>query len=402
MQNEDWLVFEIKVKNVVVFLLFTLIFLTGFKADYFNQIAIYNRLESPLRLMTTFGIFLYLLLYQRGRSYKVSMCISLFFGLMFLLDKYHGDYVYGMLFLSYVAIFMFIEAQLQDSFEFAVGCMAFLLGAYIVVNLLTVLLFPGGLFLSGATHNPCYLLGHRNTIVKYAIPMIAVCALWAYVKKQSRYLIYTGVFFGINLLAAFRVWSGSALVSLVLMGGVMFVALIMKKGKLSWAYIGGISLFVAVSIYRIQEKFAFLIEDILHKDMSMTGRTDFWDIGIGLLKQNMMTGVGQIQGIDLGKYLEGFFTLHSFYLDMLVRGGLVLFVAFWAVMFGVSRKISATKDATVKAIFLGCMSGYLCLGLVEPISDAVFVLLFAVLLVGYWAADRSKGNEIQSNNELYL
>lgn len=75
-----------------------------------------------------------------------------------------------------------------------------------------------------------------------------------------------------------------------------------------------------------------------------------------------------------------------------------MFLAFWGVIFITSRGIASTENYVINNIFLGCMSGYLCVGLVEPITDAVFLLLFVVLLVGYWGAEWSKQNEIQNNS----
>lgn len=398
MQISEYLIFNVKVKNVVVFLVMALIFLTGFKADYFNQIALYNRLETVLKLATVFCVFAYVFFYQRKKNFHISLLMSCYYGLMSFLDWLHGEDIQIVYLMTCVAVLVFMEAQLQDDFVLTIRYLSFFLSVYIIINLLTILKYPDGLFSSGITHNPCYLLGHRNSIVKYAIPMITSCSVWAYIKKKNYYPIYVGVVFLINLFSAYKVWSGSALIALVMMLGVTMTAYYIKRMKFKWVYFGALAAFIAISILRLQDKFAFLIEGILHKDLTMTGRTDFWDIGLPYIRQNFWMGTGKVGGEYLGGYLTSFTTLHSFYLDMLFRGGLLLFLAFWGVIFITSRGIASTENYVINNIFLGCMSGYLCVGLVEPITDAVFLLLFVVLLVGYWGAEWSKQNEIQNNS----
>ncbi|MFR3202482.1 MAG: O-antigen ligase family protein [[Clostridium] leptum] len=53
-----------------------------------------------------------------------------------------------------------------------------------------------------------------------------------------------------------------------------------------------ILLFFVIVIFRMQNLFAFLIEDILHKNLTLTGRTVIWDRTLELIGEKPILGHG--------------------------------------------------------------------------------------------------------------
>ena len=59
--------------------------------------------------------------------------------------------------------------------KYILNSLIFVLETYVVLNLLTIILFPGGLYriesYTGLYYNPAYILGHRNNAIEYFMPL---------------------------------------------------------------------------------------------------------------------------------------------------------------------------------------------------------------------------------------
>ncbi len=398
MRLERLMVFNIKVRDIVSFILITFALFVAFQPDYFSTVGFLELMNQYFRIMVIIFLIVYVFLFGWGYSFKISLIISAFYILQAFLDYYHDEDIQMNYFMMYIAISFFFELKLQENFKFTIKLLAILLGIYICINLFTVFMFPEGLFLSAVTQNPCYFLGHRNTIVKIAIPAIICESIYFSMDHKKKAKLFTALIWLINFIVEYKVWSGSGMISLAVLAAVYIITCFYPKLIMCWEiYVTGICAFLCISIFRLQDKMAFIIEDILHKDLSMTGRTNFWDIGISFIKKNFFTGTGRISSIYLGKDYVGFQTLHSFYLDTLFRGGIILTLVLTIVILYSTKNISSIKNNSQKAILNAGLAGYLCLGLVEPISDNIQALMFLIMIIGYWTVRFCNENKIEYN-----
>lgn len=116
-------------------------------------------------------------------------------------------------------------------------------------------------------------------------------------------------------------------------------------------YLGGIVLVnVGVVIFKIQEKMQYFIYIILKKDVTLSTRTDIWEIAIEKIKQAFFCGYG---GIEAGRYIQigtWKFSAHNLLLELFLLGGAIA-VAILLILIWISiRKMYCCKDKKVQYI----------------------------------------------------
>ena len=136
------------------------------------------------------------------------------------------------------------------------------------------------------------IVGHKN---QFSFVMAQTAVLWsmhAFYSPRQRYLSI-----GFVLLSLFALQKGNSGASKVLT-----VALLslwgyfgfVKKLKVQWAFVSVI-LFMIVSICLtlvITENLEFIVVDTLNKDLTLTGRTDFWPMIVEKINQHPIFGYG--------------------------------------------------------------------------------------------------------------
>lgn len=136
------------------------------------------------------------------------------------------------------------------------------------------------------------ILGHKN---QFSFFMAQTAILWlmhaAYSPKQRRLsLVFTALsFFGL-----LRGNSGASKVLMVMLISLWGYFGFVKKLKVQWAFVSVI-LFMIVSICAtivVSENIKFIVVDTLNKDLTLTGRTDFWPLIVDKINQRPILGYG--------------------------------------------------------------------------------------------------------------
>lgn len=207
--------------------------------------------------------------------------------------------------------------------------------------------FFGHLEVSGNYNN--FAFGD-NVMGYYYIPFIALCIVLDRMngEKISR---YTWIMIIFSLLSLIKAWSAKSIVGIALI--VVYVLFIYGK-KLSKLFN---PFFVIVSytlaevglvFFNIQTWFTFFIENILHKDASLTGRIGLWYNALNNINDSPIYGYGVMNGG--GIYLNTTFvgstthSSHNLILEMLMQAGFVG-LALWAlyIVLSLSRNRSNIK-----------------------------------------------------------
>lgn len=186
--------------------------------------------------------------------------------------------------------------------------------------------FFGHLDVSGNYNN--FAFGD-NVMGYYYIPFIAVCIVLDRMngEKISKYT-WTMIVF--SLLSLLKAWSAKSIVGIALI--VVYVMFIYGR-KLSKVF----NLFFVVVAYalaeiglvffNIQTRFSYIIESILHKDATLTGRTGLWYNALNNIRNSPIYGYGVMNGG--GIYLNTTFvgstthSSHNLILEMLMQTGFV-------------------------------------------------------------------------------
>ncbi|MFK4310809.1 O-antigen ligase [Bacillus sp. RC242] len=157
-----------------------------------------------------------------------------------------------------------------------------------------------------------------------------------------------------------------------------------------------IVIFFTIIVFRLQELlFGDFIINVLHKDMTFTGRTYIWNVVLNVIKKSWILGFGR--GNDIISYY--FFNLnetHNAVLEILMYSGLLGILFFLIILFVVGNKLSINKDHIISKILSFSIFAYMILGLTESVfyKKEFWILLF----ISYSVGNKIKSTDTDQNN----
>lgn len=262
----------------------------------------------------------------------------------------------------------FIEIKIKTDREELLNALAFVFFVLIIVNFITILVFPNGIYQTAKTHNPCYLLGHKNSMITTLLPGLMFITLYDACNKGKLTKI-SGIAAVLCIVSLALGKSGGGLVSCLFVSVLIFEVLILKKDKwLSTATTVIVTTLISVGMlfFNFQNNFSFIIENFFGKDATLTSRTTIWALAIEYFKAHPIWGVGH----EFWGTIASQITLsetHNFLLGILFHTGIVGVIG-WAIIFVIIGKRLEQYRNTLQASVCSCVLGaYLILGLVENI-----------------------------------
>lgn len=162
------------------------------------------------------------------------------------------------------------------------------------INLIVVILSYYAVFFlegrGGADWNG--IVGHKN---QFAFFMAQTILLWlmhvVYSRKHVGWSFFVLV---ISAIAFYKGNSGASKVLLVILISLWGYLGCVKKLQVKWAFVS-VVLFMIVGIcitILVTENLEFIFVDTLNRDMTLTGRTDFWPIVVNKINQRPLFGYG--------------------------------------------------------------------------------------------------------------
>lgn len=223
------------------------------------------------------------------------------------------------------------------SFLYIAGSVYFLLA---LVNLVTMFFFPSGLFnLEAVEHS--WFLGHKNTLIKYLIPGLYSFGLASLIERQ-KFRITWYIYLVVAVITTLIGGSSTSLVALFVFSVCYFVRNKQWKAiKIVNFYaplIYNFAFFVLIVVFRMQDKFAYLIENVLGKQLTLTGRTDLWDRMLLCIAVRPLNGYGLEATTMIQERLEYWnVSAHNILTDYLYEGG-ILCIAVLFLLFAITKK----------------------------------------------------------------
>lgn len=202
-----------------------------------------------------------------------------------------------------------------------------------VLNLFIVLIFPQGIAREDYYGNIYYLLGSRNGFSPLFIPLLIFSYIYSGMndKKYTPMTLFFTMIVSVSILIT---WSATGVAGLAML--LLFILLIYGRKiaslfnslTLSVIYIAA---FLGIIVFRLQYVFSFIIEKLLHKSMTFTGRTDIWDIALRLIKRSPLFGYGVYEGHGLIFVRGQYYYAHNAVLEVLLQGGAVSLIFYGAI-----------------------------------------------------------------------
>lgn len=336
------------------FVLF-IIFFVLLKPGSFSEYVAWKKIGDIINIMRIF-VCTWCLLYFFLKRVKIDKFISfvvLFYLSLLFSTFYFGQTYVNLLFefasiLSWIVLFKTnIFNNKKKFFTNLENMFLFLL----TINLITIVLFPGGFYQNSSGYSSNYFLGYDNNLITYIFPALALSFTNSYgetgkVGLKSIYLLI------ISLLSIILTWSATGVVAISIIAVLFSIYTFKKKDfPINKYIIIVLSLFVCIVLLRIQNIFSFIIEGWLKKDLTFTGRTYIWDIFIKQIKQSLFIGHGIVDYKYLIKSLNAGHA-HDYFLQILYQGGIIALAMFLGFFFTAINKMKNCKQKKYAGIII--------------------------------------------------
>ena len=292
----------------------------------------------------------------------------------------------GILLFAYMGLSLDKETYLKGTTE--------VFGSYVIINTISVVLFPHGMYAS-SLYEGNYFLGYRTSwFVIYLLAVFLACYMYEREKTESSKKWATWVAVCAFLSMAI-VWTVTGIFSIGL--AALFYAYWKKKDTagLSVPAIMLIEAFVfyEVIIRRQQEHFGFILENVFHKDVTLTARTRIWDNAIAVIQNRGFRGVGRLSPAEV-RLLLGFGASHPHcrYLYITMAFGIVGIVLYLLQIYASGAGDLGDEDKGKARVFAAAFIAMMTAAQVESFHSTS-AYLFPMLLIIAAAHDEAKLKE---------
>ena len=367
-----------------IFILFLLI--PFFEPDYI--IVTCFKIHQIYKIWQYISCCLIFILYIKESKISKFWIILLLYKLIILISTYinpNGEMFYSIQnMIQILALCSIIEYLINKKLHIEMfKVLNFIFQVLVYMNLLTMILYPNGLYFSLYSNN--WLLGYDNLHIVTFIPAMTFAVICSYFKK-NKIDLYTICFLLICNISVFIRMSANSLVCIIIFD---LLLLISKKNILNNAFfklknyvIFYIIFFYSIIIYRIQNSFKWIIVDVLNKDLTFSGRTYIWDKVMDYVKKQPIIGYG-VENTTIRTIKNGSISAthsHNHVLEVLYQGGYVGLVLFCTLMYLVIKEIRKnSKNYTTKIISIAIA----CFIIMMLVENRDKLNLYMLLCMGY-------------------
>lgn len=323
-------------------------------------------IESFYRLYTliaTIIIYLrtfpYIFNIYKSHSYLYLITLYVIFNILStFINPTEGKYRSTEILMSFLSLCFLIAYESKKSPDHLLKALKIVYGFFIYTNFILDILFPNGLYtnITGSFHSS-HFLGDDNALIFVFLPGLT-CMICASIRKYNKILLYDWIAVFACLVTLLLVWSVSAFLC---MGMFTFLLILIKFDILPSPYIlmSVVCGIILLCLFGLSNPtIQIIIDNYLGKDATLSGRTILWANAIVMIIEKPILGWG-------GYFMNGFWDLsptfaypcHTPYLQMLIDGGVVLFIIFWFITYLAFREVKRVggRLSSVLVIGMTCM-----------------------------------------------
>lgn len=308
------------------------------------------------------------------------------FWIVFVTIVLNADMVGAIRFATKIVFPAVLFAYSRTDLELAIRCIYGVLSVLLVANFISLLLFPGGIYETGTTNfaSENWLLGFKNKHLVYFLPLILATSYLCKIDGVTRDKVVVLVMVAVSTLIA---GSGTAIVCIAVVGVFGLASSLGSNYKFLNArlyFVVGLILFYCIVILRLQDYLAFIIVDVLGKDLSFTNRTVLWDLALSQISEQPIIGGGYWSAEQKHALFnsQSIISAHNLFLEILFNGGIVALALFVAINILLVSRLRKCENRRVVQIAAAVYLGLTAAILVEVFEDFFFFFTYFMI----WAA----------------
>lgn len=370
---------------VVVFLI-----LPHLSIHYYQNPKIYPIILLWQFVIVPIGIFL---IYRNITIFNILLIFYMI--IVTLSANFNGTLNTGVSYTLAVFIgFCIYISEAMKNFKELINGLYYLFVTAIIINFISILI--------GGIGYETYFLGGKNALSLAVLPAVPIIFLYSNImhKKLKALHILMILICAVSLYVS---ESGTAIVISFLI--VLFILFPKKYFPSFTTYLCFyIFIFLAIVIFRLQDiLFGSFITNVLHKDMTFTGRVDIWDLVLDLLKESWLIGYGR--GNTLIAQYNGFVNeTHNAVLEIMMFSGVLGIVFFLILLLLVNQNLKLSKNHIFSKILSFSVFAYMVIGLTESVfykKEFWILLIISYGIVRFQSPVQSTKGEFKIMNKNY-
>lgn len=386
---------KLNIKMISMTLLYCVLLAPFFQTDIFNYRFTFMLNVFKYGRILSLGIILIMCLKKKTiSSYLILIflyLLSLFPATIMLKTSSLADLVIYMA--SILTLCLIIDYGIKYDLKHILRAFILILSVLCLTNTLSVILYPHGLYMNSTGYIANWVLGYKNTLILFLMPWVISSILYSliYKNKLTLWSIFTIIITVVNIVL---INSSTAIIGV----GIIIIYLLFEKiiNKFnvfnSWSYLGFyIASFFGLVIFRIQKLASLLIVNILHKELTFTGRIYIWDSVLKAIKYRPLLGYGNITYV----YNRFISTTHNSLLDILYRSGIIGLILYLSVIIKAVVELYKYRSERISRFIAVTLLSYFIMMFMEAYSLNlyIYVIIFAIN-VGYFI-------KVNKKEELY-
>lgn len=253
------------------------------------------------------------------------------------------------------------------------------------LNLLLTIVYPNGAFMvkTWRAVDSYWLFGNKNSTPAMVLPAV-IFSILAYLDSKKKIYILLAI---ISSMAIVACGSATALIGLLVFGGIIIVRIGHKNKGIVKSYFFNINTYVVIVIIAIilvvvMNNLSFLsyfIVEVFGKDLTLSNRTDIWSRFIKAIIKKPLLGYG-CQYTATVRELFNTSHQHNYYLHLLYQGGMAVAISFCAFINQARKELIKNRSMDSYILSAGVFS-FLIMFITEVYGEQMYILPFYMILV---------------------
>lgn len=288
---------------------------------------------------------------------------------------------------NFWGLLFFLEYFFKKDIGRLISCLAKFFSVLAIINYMYLIINH---FLLGKSADDSLFITVSNSISIVLIFSIVICVVnsWQNGKTiDARTIIVILCTAHTEIL----VWSGTGLVGYAIALVILIICIIKRNHIWANPYVLTVSaliLFFAITIFREQGFLSYIVEDVLQKDLTFTGRTTIWDFYLLRILESPMLGYGS----GYRPYLNLF--PHSGYLNIMIMGGAVNTVFLSVAVVACFKRMRKEPNRKINVLIIWTIFAYEIMMLTE-MPDILYLVI--LMYLGYYGSKLDMYNKVLSD-----
>ncbi len=366
-------------KYFLIFIFFILI-KPGIFSEYTNFIKIGNIIDIFKIIIVCYVISMFFInKLELNKTYTLLIYYLILFIPTIL---YNGDIINLLInsinLLTWIILFNYNIKYNKNNFLDALEIIFYIL---IVINSITIFLYPGGMYKNSSGFLANYFLGYDNNFILFILPSISISYLNSY-RKYNKLSKRTIILYIISLLSLIKSWTVTSLIVFILFTIIYILFLLKDKySKLIKNILFCILLIIGfIILIKYTNIYEYITVNILKKDTTLSSRTIIWKIYIEYINKQPILGYG-VEYINELILKTRYFHAHNLYLNLLYQGGIIELINFIYIIVLFYPKNSDKYSNFMKSIIISFLIGFIFK------ADTIIYMFFITLLLCYYLKD---------------